>query len=106
MGDAARGAEIFKRKCVYCHNVANDENLHGPYLHKLFGRKAGIAEGFPFSKAHREKNITWNDDTLFEYLENPRAFIPGTSKTEKMFAGFADPQMRRDVVAYLKTATK
>lgn len=38
----------------------------------LFGRKTGQAEGFSYTAANVNKGITWNEDTLFEYLENPK----------------------------------
>jgi hypothetical protein len=49
----------------------------GPNLGGLFGRKTGQAEGFSYSKANKEKAITWGEDTLYEYLLNPKKYIPG-----------------------------
>jgi cytochrome c len=52
---------------------------------------------------HLFLGITWNDDTLFEYLENPKKYIPGT---KMVFAGLKKPQERADLIAYLKDACK
>lgn len=46
--------------------------------------------------------ITWNEDTLFEYLENPKKYIPGT---KMVFAGLKKPQERADLIAYIKDAS-
>lgn len=46
--------------------------------------------------------ITWNENTLFEYLENPKKFIPGT---KMVFAGIKKVDERKNLIAYLKNAT-
>lgn len=74
----------------------------GPNLHGLFGRTSGTVEGYSYTQANRDKGVTWNDQTLFDYLENPKKYIPGTKMA---FAGFKKPQERADVIAYLKGAT-
>jgi cytochrome c len=74
----------------------------GPNLHALFGRKSGTDEGYSYTQANRDKGVLWGEDTLFDYLENPKKYIPGTKMA---FAGFKKPQERADVIAYLKEAT-
>ena len=44
----------------------------GPNLHGIFGRKSGQAEGFSYTAANVNKGVTWDENTLFEYLENPK----------------------------------
>lgn len=46
--------------------------------------------------------ITWNEKTLFEYLENPKKYIPGTSM---VFPGIKKEDERNNLIAYLKKAT-
>lgn len=48
----------------------------------------------------KTKGITWDEETLNEYLEYPKQFIPGT---RMMFNGIKKPDDRRDLIAYLKT---
>jgi cytochrome c len=40
--------------------------------HSLFGRKTGQADGYSYSAANVSKGVTWEESTLFEYLENPK----------------------------------
>lgn len=72
----------------------------GPNLHGLINRKTGQAPGFSYSPANVSKGVTWNDDTLFEYLLSPKKYIPGT---KMIFAGIKDEAERRDLIAYLKS---
>ncbi len=32
---------------------------------------------FSYSKANKEKAVEWGEDTLYEYLINPKKYIPG-----------------------------
>ena len=75
----------------------------GPNLNGLFGRKTGSLPDYQYTDANKSKGITWADETLFEYLENPKKYIPGTKMA---FAGLKKPQERADVIAYLKDITK
>ena len=118
-GDAVKGAKLFKTRCAQCHTVEAggphkqvpflfnsakfSNNFQGPNLHGLFGRKTGQAKDYSYTAANVSKGITWSDETLFEYLENPKKYIPGTKMA---FAGLKKDKDRLDLIAYLKEETK
>lgn len=97
-GDPQAGRRIFTR-CQTCHVIEEGVNRNGPSLHGIIGREAGTVEGFRYSDANANSGVTWTEETLFEYLENPRAFIPGTIMA---FPGLRSEQDRADVIAYIK----
>lgn len=42
------------------------------FIYSLFGRKTGQVEGFSYTAANVNKGVIWSEETLFEYLENPK----------------------------------
>lgn len=45
------------------------------------------------------QGVIWTRETLFEYLLNPKKYIPGT---KMVFAGLKKPEERADLIKYLE----
>ncbi|GIU67810.1 c-type cytochrome [Candidatus Phycosocius spiralis] len=100
-GDPVKGEAVF-RQCQTCHVVTAGVNKVGPSLHNIIGRTAGQVPGFRYSEANKKSGIVWSEQEIYNYLENPKAKVPGTIMA---FVGVKDSQKRADLVAYLKTHT-
>ncbi|MCC7049129.1 MAG: cytochrome c family protein [Alphaproteobacteria bacterium] len=103
-GDQLVAGERAFTPCKACHTLeAKGADRVGPSLHGVFGRKSGTKEGFKFSEAMTKAGVTWDDNTISQYLENPKAFIPGNRMA---FPGVPKPETRAALVQFLKQATK
>ena len=87
-------------QCAACHAVEPGKHGIGPSLAGVYGTKSGELAGYAFSDAMKNANLTWDDKTLDTYLTNPMKVVPGTKMT---YAGLADAEQRKAIIAYLKT---
>lgn len=104
-GDVEKGKSVFKR-CAACHVVDAEKNKAGPHLVGIIDRKAGVVEGFNYSKplmSKAEEGLVWDKASLDKYLEKPKDFIP---KGKMAFAGLSKPEDRVNIIAYLEDASK
>ena len=97
--DLAAGEQSF-RKCGPCHSVGEDaRNKIGPVLNGIDGRKSGTAADYNYSDANKKAEITWNEATFKEYIQNPMSRVPGTKMA---FAGIKNDAEIANLWAYLK----
>lgn len=97
--DVQRGENSFK-KCLPCHSIGSGaKNKIGPELNGLDGRKAGTVPGFNYSDANKNSGIVWSEETFKEYIQDPRAKVPGT---KMIFPGVKNEQEVNDLWAYIK----
>jgi cytochrome c len=109
-GDAANGKLQFDNHCATCHSAQAGENLVGPYLFGVVGRKAGTAAGYSYSASYVQagtRGLSWSTTNLLTFLQNPsrflQAFLGQKTVQNRMGVKFPDKQLRLDVIAYLST---
>jgi cytochrome c len=96
--DAAKGEKVFAA-CRTCHVFDEGVNRVGPSLYKVVGRKSGSVPGYSYSDANKNSGIVWTPQVLFEYLKDPKGYVPGTKMA---FPGVKNDQDRANLVAYLE----
>jgi mono/diheme cytochrome c family protein len=82
---AARGKEVFDKKCVVCHYADSDAKKIGPGL-------KGLSKRGTFSV----NNTKVTDETLKDWIENGDTLMPPFKDT-------LDAAQIKDVIAYVKT---
>jgi cytochrome c len=101
-GNAEKGAALF-RACVACHSLKPDQNMTGPSLAGIWGRKAGSLASFDrYSPALKSSDIVWDENSLDAWLKSPQSLVP---QNGMMFKGISDAQTRADLIAFLNTAS-
>lgn len=95
--EVAAGEQIYAR-CIGCHSP--DRNRTGPQHCGLIGRESGTVPDYDYSEAMKTAGILWNAETLNTFLQSPMTEVPGTTMG---FAGIADADERRNLIAWLTT---
>lgn len=95
--DAAEGEKLFKA-CKACHKTEPGANGTGPSLYGIVGRAVDSAEGYSYSGALAAVADTWTPEHLSGFLENPKAYAPGTKMG---YAGMKSVEDRANLIAWL-----
>ncbi|MEP3348104.1 MAG: cytochrome c family protein [Litoreibacter sp.] len=101
MGDAdvEKGAKVFS-KCKACHKLDEGANGTGPSLYGIVNSEIAAVDGYGYSDVLLEKDGVWSHDQLQAFLENPKAYAPGTKMG---FKGLPKVTDRANIIAYLET---
>ncbi len=87
------------KACGACHNFVKGAGAKvGPDLYGVVGRDIGKEPGFTYSGALQSKGGKWTFQNLYEWIKDPKAFIPGNKMA---FAGIKNPQERANIIAFL-----
>lgn len=100
-GDPQAGEKIFPRLCGGCHQVGESARPgFGPELNGIIGRPAGTSANYVYSDAMKNSGLTWDRETLTNYLKDPKGVVPGT---RMIFWGLSDEEKIDNLLAYLQT---
>jgi cytochrome c len=95
---AARGQELFEKRCTGCH--ALDRDKEGPRLAGVYGRVSGSVPSFHYSDALKNARVTWDAAALDKWLTDTESLVPDND-----MAFHVDSALERsEIIAYLKQA--
>ena len=117
-GDAVAGAEQFRRQCVACHVVANNDGevlagrnaKVGPNLFGIAGREIGSFAGYRYGDSILEVGAIgtrWTEDRFINFVQNPTNWLRETLESRraraKMSYQVRNQGQAYDIYAYLST---
>lgn len=100
-GDAQAGKLVFNNACRTCHTLTPGDARLGPDLAGIVGRKAGTGQGYSYSSAMKNADLTWDEANLDRFIADPNAVVPNNNM--KPYTGMSSEKDRSDLIAYLKS---
>lgn len=97
-GDPAKGKKVF-RKCQACHSFEEGKNGAGPSLHGIIGASSAAVDGFKYSSAMQDANLTWSEEQLAAFLADPKGVVP---RNRMGFNGLKKDADIQNVIAYIR----
>jgi cytochrome c len=84
-----------------CHALEPGQNGVGPYLHGVVDRPEAFGGRLRlFRRAAVAGRGDWTPENISAFIENPRAYAPGTAMA---YNGMRDVEDRANLIAYLAT---
>lgn len=96
-GDVRHGEKLFAH-CQACHSLRPSINKLGPSLFGIVDRPSAAVDGYQYSKAMKDADVIWSEQSLKSFLASPRKFIPGS----KMSFSIRKQEDLDDLVAFLR----
>ena len=96
--DATAGESLF-RNCRSCHALDGSDGV-GPHLNGVVGRPVDAVAGYAYSGALEQAADVWSEENLYNFLQDPQGWAPGTKMSYK---GLKAPEDRANLIAYLAT---
>lgn len=101
--DISAGERV-SRRCAACHTFdEGGADGTGPHMWDVMGREVAAVDGFNYSGAMRdyaEGGVQWLYQNMYDYLESPRNYVPGTAMS---FAGLRNQEDRINIIAYMRS---
>ncbi len=92
------GKKIFNQKCSACHSFDAKDDMMGPHLTNIIGRKAGSLKGVQYSRAMKKSEIIWDSKSLNQFIKNPAKLIPSNKMS---VAGIRKSPERKALIDYI-----
>ncbi|MCO5101705.1 MAG: PQQ-dependent sugar dehydrogenase [Burkholderiaceae bacterium] len=98
-GPVASRLESVVQQCAQCHSFEPGDNAKAPNLARIFGHRIASTSYDGYSNSLKHKSGRWTRETLSEFLDDPKAFAPGTSMPKQTIR---DPETRDALVSFLQ----
>ena len=93
------GQMLFNNHCRTCHTLRDGDNRLGPHLKGVVGRKAGAVQGYPYSSALANSDLTWEASTLDRFIASPEEVAPGHQM--RPYSGMTSSEDRAKLITFL-----
>lgn len=91
---------VVAKKCTACHSFEKGKpHKVGPNLWNILGQKVASKEGYVYSNAMKDIDVTWSYEELFAFLQNPKKYVPGTKMS---FIGIKKPKDIANLMEFLR----
>ena len=97
LAEGTQSGRQLVKPCKSCHFFKEKSGNSGPHLFKLIGRQIGSVEDYPYSKALLKIGGEWEELKLAKFLNDPKAFAPGTKMN---FSGFKNMKRAKIAASY------